>query len=358
MSTPPLSINSHHFQLLDGLRGIAAIVVLIAHASSMFTAEHDPIFWRKYLAVYFFFMLSGFVIVSAYDERLRTGFSSILFGLLRIIGLYPLVILGALVSAASLALFGPAGIDPSSLIIATACAITSIPYFGSPFGISHFPINPPEWSLFFEMIAYAIFAVLVPRWQTRYLGLAVLCCIGLFLVMATQYTFADAPFRSLIFGAIGSFLAGVWLWRFRQQRLSILPPLPFPVLAAALIAVCSLPKALPGVFDVVIIFTVFPAVLLSGAAGGQKDSRVLQFLGDISYPVYILHWGVLQGVAFTMLPGMGRSGAIVTGAALSITLAWVALKAYDEPLRARLAQRVRRARVSQPRSMGDQQQTT
>jgi peptidoglycan/LPS O-acetylase OafA/YrhL len=318
-------------------------VVLIAHASSMFTAEHDPIFWRKYLAVYFFFMLSGFVIASAYDDRLRTGSSRRRFGLLRIIRLYPLVILGALTSAASLALFSPSGIDPSSLMLATAFSMASMPYPGSPFGFSHFPINPPEWSLFFEMIAYAVFATIVPRLQTRYLGLVVLFCIGIFLIVAAHYSFADAPFRSLIFGVIGSFLAGVWLWRVRQQQSLRCRPLPFPLLAIALIGVCSLPKAMPGVLDVVIVFTVFPFVLLSGAADRQRDSRMLQFLGDISYPVYILHWGILQSVALMVLPVVGRGVAIAMGASLSIAFAWIALKSYDEPLRAYLARRVRHA---------------
>ncbi|HEY8254564.1 MAG TPA: acyltransferase family protein, partial [Rhizomicrobium sp.] len=91
--------ETKHFEILDGLRGVAAIAVLVGHASILFLQST----WvpRKLLAVQFFFMLSGFVITHAYEGKLRAGMTWREFMLRRIIRLYPLIVLAALVGFAS-----------------------------------------------------------------------------------------------------------------------------------------------------------------------------------------------------------------------------------------------------------------
>lgn len=340
MTLGTVKFHRKHFESLDGLRGVAAAIVLVAHAASMFSKEHDPIFWKKYLAVYFFFMLSGFVIASSYENRLRTGFSIAKFGILRVIRLYPLVILGAFTAGSLLWTLNPTPPDAMQVIKGTVLAALCAPYFGSSFGMRSFPINPPEWSLFFEIIGYAFFALVIPRLRNAHLFAMCALCVAGFTMVTAQYAVDDAPFRMRIFGSLGSFLVGVWLFRYWSQRPAAVRPIPIPVLGIALIGLCALPNAVPPLLDVMIIFTVFPAIILSAAACRRKSSPVVKTLGDLSYPVYILHWGMVQAVADTILPVIGRGPSIAIASCLAVAFAWVALKYYDEPLRAALVSRV------------------
>lgn len=86
------TLQRHRFVFLDALRGLAAVMVVFYHRRELLPnglAEHG------YLAVDFFFMLSGFVIAYAYEDKLRTGMSRTSFIVRRLQRLMPLVILGA-----------------------------------------------------------------------------------------------------------------------------------------------------------------------------------------------------------------------------------------------------------------------
>lgn len=69
MNNTPLSIKPH-YPILDGLRGVAAIIVVTFHlAEPLGTSHLDILVNHGYLAVDFFFLLSGFVMGYAYDDR-------------------------------------------------------------------------------------------------------------------------------------------------------------------------------------------------------------------------------------------------------------------------------------------------
>ena len=85
-----------HYLLLDGLRGVAALIVIVYHVFECFDWSPVP---HGYLAVDFFFVLSGFVIGYAYDSRWQEGLSVARFFKRRLIRLHPMVILGALIGA-------------------------------------------------------------------------------------------------------------------------------------------------------------------------------------------------------------------------------------------------------------------
>lgn len=80
------------FTLLDGLRGVAAIAVVILHSISPLDLEKNYI-PHAHLAVYFFFALSGFVIAHAYESRIQK-IGPAKFMVLRLIRLYPLLFVG------------------------------------------------------------------------------------------------------------------------------------------------------------------------------------------------------------------------------------------------------------------------
>ena len=104
MLTPhtAFSDSKPHYELLDGLRGVAALLVVWYHLFEAFaTSPVDQRFNHGYLAVDFFFLLSGFVIGYAYDERWGRGRRMRDFIKRRLIRLHPMVVLGALLGAAA-----------------------------------------------------------------------------------------------------------------------------------------------------------------------------------------------------------------------------------------------------------------
>ena len=90
-----------HYEILDGLRGVAAVMVVIFHLFEAHAggSHLTQIINHGYLAVDFFFMLSGFVIGYAYDDRWNRMTVGTFFKR-RIIRLHPMVIMGSIVGAA------------------------------------------------------------------------------------------------------------------------------------------------------------------------------------------------------------------------------------------------------------------
>lgn len=90
-----------HYDLLDGLRGVAALMVIFYHVFEAFaTSPIDQQFNHGYLAVDFFFILSGFVIGYAYDDRWKTMTTKD-FIKRRLIRLHPMVVLGAVLGVSA-----------------------------------------------------------------------------------------------------------------------------------------------------------------------------------------------------------------------------------------------------------------
>ena len=97
-----------HYDILDGLRGVAALLVVVFHLCEAHATSHfDQLLNHGYLAVDFFFALSGFVIGYAYDDRWgRMTYRD--FFKRRLIRLHPMVVMGMLIGAAAF-YFGAGG---------------------------------------------------------------------------------------------------------------------------------------------------------------------------------------------------------------------------------------------------------
>ena len=95
-----LSKSKPHDQILDGLRGIAAIIVVVFHVFEIHSGgDHaKQLINHGYLAVDFFFMLSGYVISYAYDDR-WSYMSLGHFFKRRIIRLQPMLVFGSILGA-------------------------------------------------------------------------------------------------------------------------------------------------------------------------------------------------------------------------------------------------------------------
>ena len=166
--------EKQHYEVLDGLRGIAALIVVIFHFTEMIYPDYtkNP-FGHSYLAVDFFFCLSGFVIGYAYDDR--AGKISIRdFFYKRLIRLHPLVILGSVLGLLSF-LFLPVAANPEKvswmqLSIAFICSLFLIPCAPFPGRYGNLmPLNAPAWSLFMEYAANVIYALVLWRLNRRWL---------------------------------------------------------------------------------------------------------------------------------------------------------------------------------------------
>ncbi len=89
----------HIFHALDGLRGIAAIIIAIYHVPFLWPQDIPAgLFYESYLSVDFFFVLSGFVLAYSYGRRLEAELSADQFIIMRLIRLYPLYFCAFLIS--------------------------------------------------------------------------------------------------------------------------------------------------------------------------------------------------------------------------------------------------------------------
>ena len=170
-----------HYELLDGLRGVAALTVVCYHLFEAYATSHlDQRINHGYLAVDFFFLLSGFVISYAYDDRWKR-MSIREFLTRRAIRLHPMVIMGALIGAAIFYLQGCSVWDVSqvsigALLVATLLNALLIPVTPGVEirGVGEmFPLNGPSWSLFFEYIGNVLYALVLRKLPTAALAVMV-----------------------------------------------------------------------------------------------------------------------------------------------------------------------------------------
>ena len=183
---PPLAAaETSRFLLLDGLRGVAALAVVFDHVPPNAIGDLIP---QRYLAVDFFFVLSGFVLAHAYGPRLAASWPPLSFMRVRLIRLYPLYLAGSLIgfSVAALGAIRGWGGDLSEVLVTAAFGVFFLPTLLNMNSIGVlYPLNGPAWSLFFELVANFFYALIARFLSGRMLALilsvsAVLLSIALF----------------------------------------------------------------------------------------------------------------------------------------------------------------------------------
>ena len=354
------------YELLDGLRGVAALLVILFHFGEGFaTTPADQWINHGYLAVDFFFILSGFVIGYAYDDRWTRGMTARRFMWRRVVRLHPLVVLSMLLGAAAFVLQGSVQwdgtpVDAPRLLLCLALSLFLLPAWpGAACEVrgngEMFPLNGPAWSLFFEYIgslAYALFLHSVGKRTLRLIvsaGAAALAATALgnasgFYNLGVGWSLADGGFWGGLARLSFSFPAGLLMARsFRPMRVRGA----FWLCSAALVAMLSMPyvgdsagDVRNAVFDLVCTLVVFPAIVWLGACGATTDAfstRLCATLGQLSYPIYILHYPLMYlFYAWVWQNGVSPREALPVCAAMLVVipaLAWTALHFYDIPLR-------------------------
>jgi peptidoglycan/LPS O-acetylase OafA/YrhL len=305
--TPP---GNHRFIFLDALRGIAAVFVVAFHFPKVMTS---PLHAEGPLAVDFFFCLSGFVIAFSYENRLMEGVSFKDFAIARWIRLYPIYALGSLVGllvgilAQHFAFHGDWSWSSwSQWIRLSTLAIFLWPARLSSISNSdNYPLNNPAWSLFYEVVANLAYALLVKLRSARS---SVLLCIvaGSFALLVNVVIRGgnlDLGPRQSGFGlgfarVAFSFFLGVLLCRLYRARLRTVTTdriywaLPV-IVTIALITILNSPFSWMRKegFHLFAISVCFPAIVYCGAVARLPRSfaRLATALGELSYPLYLLH---------------------------------------------------------------------
>lgn len=340
------------FDVLNGLRGIAAIAVVNTHLQTYFAGYYTR---NIGLAVDFFFLLSGFVLAHAYEARLRAGFGFVRFAAARAIRLYPLYLIGLLIGAAA-CWFGWSFAGPQHFAVTLATGVVMLPPPPSlsANGYNLFPFDFAAWSLFFELAANLLYGLIAPRMSNRVLGgLLVLSLLGLVAAGAGFGTLDLGSQPKQVLGGLArvmfSFFAGVALYRLwlkRPVKINMPPVLLFGLLIAPLLFLPTGKEAGTAVwiYDFAVITLYFP-VLLSLAAqsrGNRFWTWASAVLGAISYPLYVLHvpiWAVLQ-IRWdkALMHAAPWSGLVMIACLLPVC--WAAETFVDVPLRRLLNRRL------------------
>jgi peptidoglycan/LPS O-acetylase OafA/YrhL len=338
-----------HNATLDGLRGVAACTVVWFHMIGQTYQVASP--FHGYLAVDFFFILSGFVIARSYEARLAAGMTMAAFIKLRLIRLYPLILLGLILGAISKYVGLHSHIN--GILFAFLFGLLLIPYSGLhvPGGRSLFPLDVPLWSLLLEIWANIFFAAAVKlRVSREFVFMALgLGAVGVIFFAAREAgLLGGAGFNDYGAGIARvsfAFPAGICLhWLLTADRVQRLPNIPFPILAVALLLVLIPPPGLGGSYDIVAVTLIFPLIVTLGirdTAFGRMRSLAL-FSGSISYPIYDLH-----DASFIHFSHFRGHSLKVTLAAWIVAfvavfgLSYIALRWYDEPVRKWLGRQLR-----------------
>ena len=344
-----------HFATLDGLRGVAALSVVTLH---WFEGLGFKFFGSSLLAVDFFFMLSGFVVAYSYEERLKKGFSFFKFMLLRIIRLHPMIILGALLGllrfeSKSFLDIGEFNIEylgmflKNILMIPEATVINLLKENNQ----AHFPLNQALWSLFFEFFAYIIFGLILFKLNTRAIfAITLISYIGFGSWLERPFGLNQETDELVIecyARVLFAFSMGVLFFRYSDIAINIGKKIPFSYLIFLPIFFVLPRDIMPWYFYLTGMLLIFPLAMAVGMSSKLEGtvSKISDFLGDISYPIYAIHVPIVWGMAFAFKK-MGFDdpqqlvwfGLFVIP--ITIALSYFALKLYDEPVRKLLKQKV------------------
>ena len=367
-----------HYVLLDALRGAAALMVVWYHFFEGFAfAEGTAIttFNHGHLGVDLFFMLSGFVISYAYDDRWQRTPNPLTlkeFFKRRLIRLHPMLIMGAIIGFTTFCLQGGVKWDgtPTPMswsLVALVLTMFFIPaYPGAQYDLrgngEMFSLNGPSWSLFFEYIGNLLYALFIRRLGNRALAvltaaLGVAWCwfvttdVSGYDMIGIGWTLDTVNFFGGLLRMMFPFSLGMVMARnFKPVKIKGI----FWIAWAVLFGLFSVPAfakcgavSINGLYEFACILFVFPAIVWLAASGettGKISSTFCKFLGDISYPLYIVHYPVMYLFYAWLIENKLYSlsetwHVVIMVFAINIALAYACLKLYDEPVRRWLTKR-------------------
>lgn len=345
--SPNILKTKQHFEILDGLRGVAAISVVVFHFMEMAIIDYSKNFIAHgFLAVDFFFCLSGFVIGYAYDDRIG-NMGALEFFKSRIIRLHPLVVFGSVLGLLAF-LFDPFATGQIlysagrlALIFLTSILMIPMPAMTER-AFNQFSFNAPAWSLFWEYVANIVYAFVLYRISKRpLLVLTILAALGICLVSYKAGNLMGGWGKGNFWegGAriFYSFLAGLLIYRYNWI---IKNNLGFTGVAVLLFLAFVMPfTKWNWLTEPLVVLFYFPLLISLGAGAvlSPKLKSICNFSGNISYPLYMTHYMVIWAFLnyhTAYKPGTGMLAVIIiAGLIILIGFAYLVMKVYDIPFR-------------------------
>lgn len=312
-------------ELLNALRGLAAFIVICFHVGEAFaTNAIDQPCNHGYLAVDFFFLLSGFVIGYSYDDRWQFMTQQQFF-IRRLKRLHPLLIVGAIIGFATFLAAGSLTWNGEHktiglVMIALLMNVFLIPIIsGMKADVrgngEMYPLNGPTWSLFFEYIGNILYALLLRKLSNRYL-LIVVAVSAVSVIsfalnngsgtysMGVGWSLADNNFIGGLIRMTFSYSMGMLIARYYNNinnvRARLLPLFTSIICCVSLIVLMvmpyvggSQPSILNGIYDSFCIIVAFPLIVIIASKADIKGTtltKACRLVGDMSYPFYIVHY--------------------------------------------------------------------
>lgn len=338
--------GARRYMWLDAARGIAAIAVMLYHYSELIGFEW--LFSISYLAVDLFFMLSGFVLLHAYGHRMADGLSASKYIIARLVRLYPVFILATLIGATYFVIKVLAGADDAppmlGVIIALGQNIFFLPSTAKGTGLDGiFPFSPASWSLAAELFVSVVFGLGIWKFRNSALWAVVAVAGAIFAIFAWQAGSVDLgfnrpTFNAGLFRALSEFCLGMLLYRYSRYVKGVPTAVTLLILAAVTATFLFAPVSWPMViFAILVLFPVLILIQPDREPTGAV-ARVCEVLGDLSYPVYLLHtpillWclGVLTTLQIDFRPFLPWLGFVI--AAITIVASVLATIVWDRPIR-------------------------
>lgn len=360
---PSTSPGHHRFHFLDALRGLAAILIISGHAPNAF--GHSLIFHNAFMAVDFFFCLSGFVIAFSYEKRLTNFLGFVSFAITRMIRFIPIAALGTLLGAMTVLVSHVVrGYTPIPISRGTAFTDILMGFFILPHvsfvdkNIAFFPLDGVMWTLFFEIIANLFYAALVRFHLARTSVIFLISALSLLLLILEchlsgdlNYGYSQATFFLGLARVGFSFFAGVLIYRLYTYRdpsrlhgQQAIRASAF-ITALFVIALCN-PLRLSHTIsaELLAVGAAFPLIVYFGAKVvlPKHWTAICATLGAVSYPLYLLHpplvWFLtrMSYIEFGAAHPFIATLIMLSYLSFLIFIAWICAEFYDAPIRRRL----------------------
>lgn len=323
------------FWMLDGLRGIAALMVLAHHLELILLGQ--PLFFgHGYLAVDFFFLLSGFVVAHVFEPKLHDGMGISAFLQERAERLYPMMALGVIAGCGAAAI--------GALTVSQPAARLVLQLIGLPFPVAAgaaFAFNPVQWSLFVEFVVNIVHVTLLVRWRMR--ALAALVLLSAAALVANAWWFGSLGLGWTLPSLAGGLLRGVFGYSagvllYRLHLAGHLPawrvsPIVLAVILPALLLLAGLPMLTWRWYvDPMIVLLAGPLLLVVSINSRMNSSsrQVSAWIGGLSYPLYAVQDPLLYSLRHAAGRALSGHVLVAIGAAGALVAALVAWRGVDQ----------------------------
>ncbi|WP_438978932.1 acyltransferase family protein [Polynucleobacter sp.] len=306
---------------LESIRGLAALLIVFCHIPKWNTMLDIGIINNGYLMVELFFVLSGYVIYTAYAEKITNKNDLFRFQFLRFGRLYPshfvfllvfiFIEIAKYISQSNIGITN-LGVQPfeNNNFTAIVQQLFLVQAIGSRHYTSTF--NYPAWSISVEFYTYLFFSICVLFAAKRKDLLFSLIAFASFILVANQITFG---FESLLICFAGFFIGLLTAIVTKTLKVKI-PKYASLLVLVAIISFLQIKTNKQ--YDVAIYLltaTLIASLVLSkdGYLNYVLNLKALTWLGSISYAMYISHASVLWAIDVFFRRVLNKPTILISG---------------------------------------------